>query len=849
MSSFFRRLRARIKYWNHAEQLAKELEVHRAIAAEDLARNGDSPHDARWKAARLLGNDTIAREDARAVWVARWVEQGLQDIRYALRTMRREWGFAITATITFALGLGVLIGVFSVFNAVHLRQWPVRDAGAVFGTSQVPLAPSPGAPAFSGRRISYSVWAAVQPEMTTADLAARRDVNVTMRPNENGPGQSGRIALVNDGFIETVGIGLQMGSMPADRGRPAIVITDAVWQTAYGRDPNVIGKPMWLGDKQAVVTGVLEPRFRGFPPELSSGLMRFEQAEGWITRDTDFLTNPKNCCVEITGRLRPGHTRAEAAAELQGRVNPRQVALGLDEMRVEAFNTAMASRPNGIRNTVPTLFALLFAGCGIVTLLACANIGNLHLARGLRRRREMAVRLSLGAGRGRVVRQLVTEGAVLALCGTVGGLIIAWTVPPAIMTIDNPSSLVVTPDFVVITFAAALAGVVAILSALAPALRVTRIDWRSASSNVIPGAGVLRSILLGAQVALSLGLIASAGLLSHGVIKAAGGADAGFRSDGLESVIIYGTNDGAQAAVIDAISTIPYLAMTDTAPWTGHTETATFHTPGGASETSARLYGMNRRATALLELPLIAGRWPDDDKRLKEAVVSRSAASALWSNVDVLGRTILKKGEEEPYAVVGVMADVRMADASDSPSVIIARRSRTRAEVIVPAGSAAPVIAVASGVDPGIRPVATPLVAGLRRQLKNSIAGASVASGLGFVALLLASLGVFGVFSYLVEERRREIGVRLALGATARHVRRSIAVSTRAPVIGGLAIGLALAIVGGFVLRSSLFGLSILDPLSYLSAAAILGAAALIATLVPLRRALRVDPAITLRQE
>jgi predicted permease len=862
MGAFFRRLRARLKYWNNAEELKKELEAHQDLAAASFAAGGDSSREARWKAARLLGNTTIAREDARAVWVARWIEQLLQDTRYALRTMRREWGFTLTASITLTLGIGVLLGVFSVFNGMFLRPWPVRAAHEVFGVT-TGLAD----PADTGKelpaRISYVVWSQIRQDMTTANLAAKFDHLTTLRTTAEGRGRGGRYAIVDPDFLETVGVDLQLGTLPTGGSSPAIAITDAVWRNVFGANPSVVGRQAWLDAHPVVISGVLEPKFAGFPSRVYDGIVVLSgQTSTWLSeglsKAPDILVNPKACCIEVIGRLRPGATLDRAAQEIESRTNSAQAAFGLPLLKVTTWHTAMADRPGGVKSTVRTLFGLLFAGCAIVTILACANIGNLQLARGLRRSREIAVRQSLGASRSRVVRQLLTESAAITIMGTAGGLLLAWALPPLVMSFEGSSSTDYSLDATVFAFGVSIAGLTTLLSGLAPALRVTRIEWRGAASGVSAGSGQLRGVLLAVQIALSLSLIASASLLSRGALRAADGAGAGFEVNGIYSYRIatlsnaMGENTAARDALRTTIASDPALALGDAVPWQRSQPYFQVLVPGRTEMIVAQNAGFNQAAISLLRLPLLTGRWPQDDWRLNEATISRSLALALWQSDDVVGKTFSTnhpfRGKAQ-YSVVGVMDEVRLRDATPVPAVITALRAEFLPVIFGPPGIETEVKALVARADPSLLVLASPLTAELRRNMEGTFIGISVASGLGLVALLLASLGVFGVFAYIVEERRREIGVRLALGATRSQVRRSIVAATRWPVTIGLAAGLGLAITGGVVLRSNLYGLSILDPLSYLVVAGILAAAAMIATYIPMRRATRVDPAVTLRAD
>jgi predicted permease len=862
MRAFFRRLRARIKYRHFERDLARELEQHRALAETELTAAGRSARDARWQAARQLGNTTLAREASRQVWISRWLDEFGQDLRYAMRSLRREWGFTLTASLTLTLGIGVLLGVFTVFNGLFLRPWPVRAAHEVFGVDTTFANPAETDTDLSPR-ISYVVWDQIRKELTTADLAVKFDHLATLKTTASGRGPSGRFALVDRDFVDTVGVGLQFGTLPTDGSVPALAITDAVWKRTFGQDRGIVGRQAWLDGHPVTISGVLEPKFSGFPSRVYDGLLIITaQTATWLSeglsRAPDILVNPKRCCVEVIGRLRPGATLASAADEIAVKTNTVQAAFGLPQLKVTTWHTAMADRPGGIRATVRTLFALLFLGCGVVTMLACANIGNLQLARGLRRSREIAVRLSLGANRGRIVRQMLTESAAITLLGTSGGLLLAYALPPIVMSFEGSTSSDYSPDTSVLAFSVAIAALATLLSGLAPALRVTRIDWRGAASGVLAGSGRLRGVLLAAQIALSLALIASAALLSRGALRAADGASAGFEVNGISAytIVMTGQETVENKAVRDALRTTlaadTHLALGDELPWRRSQPYFDVLVPGRTDKVLAQNAGYNRAAISLLKLPLLAGRWPDDDRSRKEATISRSLAMAVWNSEDVIGKSLSInhpfRGRAQ-YSVVGIMDEVRLRDATPGPVVITTLQAEYLPHIFGPPEIETEVKTLVSRADPSLRVIGRPLLAELRRQMEGTLLAVSLASGLGLTALLLASLGIFGVFAFVVEERRREIGVRLALGANRSQVRRSILSATRWPLVAGLAAGVVLALGSGVVLRSNLFGLSILDPLSYLAVAAILGAAGLIATFIPIRRALRVDPAITLKSE
>ena len=859
MRSLLRRLRARIRYRHHARDLARELEVHRALAEDALARGGLSAPDARWRAARLLGNATLAREEARAVWVARWIDNLRQDVRYTMRTLRRDWGFALAAIGTLTLGLGVLLGIGAVVNGTLLKPWPVRNAHEVFGVTAVSTNPSEPR---SGPIVPYAAWQAVAPVLTTADLAVRADRWAELRQTATSRSSNASISLISPRFLETVGIRLARGTFDAAAANPPLVITHALWQSRFGGDPNAIGSTVLINNRPVVIGGVLESRFRGFPPLILDGMMPLNPVTaGWLAQNErdglHRLQDPGACCFWMTGRRAPNVSRQAVTDELSARVNEFLTAQGQRELVIRTWGTRMVERPDGLKRDLPAVLMLMLAGGAFVAVLACANLGNLQLARVFRRERELAVRVSLGASRARVLRQLATESAVLTATGTAGGLWVAWVLPPIVMrAITGTSAFDYAPDVRLSAAAVGISVVAMCLTGLGPALIVTRGIGRRVAAHRA-AAVRLRGGLLAAQVALGIGLMAGAALLARGTYNAAIGHDAGFAFRDVVAYRFAVSRDSEaartrRASLQAALEADPSLPLADNTPWQASQPFLRVPLPGAGAFHQAQHLRLNHAAIALLELPLLAGRWPAEPSSLGEAAVSRSFARAVWGTDDVIGRTF--DGEDpflgtSTFRVVGVTADMRIRDEAPWSAVVLARRGDYLPIVLGPATLDGRLRALAASYDPTVRVLASPLIRGLQEQLTASLVGAAVAGSLAAVALMLAGFGVFGVFSYTVEQRRREIGIRLALGAGRRHVTTAIADALRWPLACGAGLGLVLAVVAGFALRRFLFGVSMFDPIAYLGLVTIVGGAAAVAAWWPLRRAMRVDPAVTLRAD
>jgi predicted permease len=845
MFTLFRRLRARLKYRHHERDLAQELEIHRAMKQEDLEAHGLAAFEARPAAARALGNTAFMREEARAVWIARWMEQLAQDLRYAVRGLRRQPGFALLSILTLGVALGLLTSVFATFSALYLRSWDVPQSAEVF------LVTATGATA-SGERADARFWLAsfdrLSRAMSSADVVAAQEGIYSIENGTDAPPTTVRAQLVSDRFIETLRLPLHMGTGLAGKDHtPSMVISYRLWQDRFAGRSDVIGQPLVVSKQRFEVVGVLRSDFHGLPP---AKIDVFVSLTSWNLFTPGWTSRPDACCVEIFGRVRSGFTRADANAELAA-VGPAALTserLTID--RASAAGTAVADRPNHLRQQVATLFTLLFAATTLVLALACANVGNLHLARGVRRERELAIRLSLGAGRTRVVRQLLTESLTLTLTAAAVGLGIATLLPPFVLSFDSSgSAFALTPDIRTYGFVTLAAVVACALFAVAPSLRVSR-SARLNGTGSAAGAGRLRSVVLGVQVAVAVTLVTAATLLTRGVVLSAT-SDGGFALDQVAVATIVkpaGTYDATRSrALFDHVrrSLVDEAGLsaglTEHPPLSNRSSTVTH--PGLGT---IRAMSMTASSFEVLGVPLLSGRVFSDDAGAQEVVVNQALATQLWPGQSAVGRTI---GTD---VVVGVAADARLIEVTRTwPLIFKPLKSATTFFVTVRTGTTAEqaVRQVVTGFDPRLTVRVAPVSDEVMDDLDNAIMGASVAGGLGTIALVLLVIGVFGVAAFIVEERRREIGIRLALGARRVDIRRALVNATRWPLAGGMLAGLGLSLLGGFLLRSFLIDVSPVDPISYLLVCGLMAGAGTVATWLPMRRAVRVDPAVTLRAE
>jgi predicted permease len=870
MLHFIRRVRNRIRYRHFDRELAEELRVHEEMKREALEEDGLGAEDARITARRALGNVALAREDARGVWIAPWLESVAQDVRYACRALLRQPVYAATAGAALVLGIGLNTALFSVFKGVALDPWPVRNPREVVRISTMGesrfVAPSidefrfmrDNARSFSG--LVAHTWAGNGIHLRAAGR----------------PEQYLRAVWVTSNFFDVLGVRMQLGrglvredDEPGNRRAP-LVISTATWKSYFGADPAIVGQPVFVAGVPFTVIGVLEPRFDGIgrPVELwmplsSLSAVRPYDAVAWEP-------SPKSamCCIGVAGRLAPGVQRTEAVAELQ-RLHEQYAAHTRGKTgRVDANGTAPVSGRGAARFALIGIFA---AAVALVLLLACANVGNLQLARGLARRREIAARLAIGASRARVVRQLFTEALVLASAAGVGALGLAAFLPGIVFRFvgeELPPRMEarMVPDAGVALFTFVTCLVACVAFALAPAFSATRVTIPLGAldrASTTTGRFRLRGVLLAVQIAACTVLLVAAGLVTRAIGHAMT-IDPGFRvrevtlvsarlpTDSYTTTQRHEFYTGVLAAVDGGKG--PAVALAGYAPFDGSRlmmNMALAHERLSDGR-SVDLRQVSGRYFEVLGIPLIAGRSYALRAR-DEAVVNESFARTYFPGQNPVGHVVRDVGDgtkvRATFTIVGVAKDVFLAELDRIEPTIFTPAS---AGLFVTAGGPATaerIRAAALASNPVAGVTIRPLTDALSDALEDSRVGAALAWAIGLVGLALAIVGVFGVFAYAVEERRREIGVRMALGADRREIVRMLIATSGRSMTMGLGAGLVLSLACGPVLRSYLFGLSAVDPRAYALVGAILAAAAILATIVPARRACRVDPAVTLRAE
>ena len=848
--------------------LAEELAFHEAMIRRDMEEDGTEPTQARAAGRRAMGNRTLAREDARAVWIWPWLESVFQDLSYGLRSLRREPGFTLVAVLALAFGIGLNTSLFTVFNALALRPWPVKDPDRVVTVFAIAENRSRGLnPAHGFGPVEHRYLSEHSKTMTGLVLTrGEGGLHLDQAPKT-------RVGYTTANYFSVLGVDMARGrGFLPEEDRPespsaVMVLSHSIWQNRYGSDPSIIGRRLQLDEIPFTVVGVAPEGFSGTSPEVTeiwlpfAGAILLHPNDRWAR---DFLTLADSCCAETSGRLAPGFTREQARAELS--------VLHADFLRqrhetgngVVLAGTPFLQQPRRQTREMYAMLGLIFAGVMMVLLLACANIGNLLLARAAARAREIGVRLSLGAGRWRVVRQLLTESMALALIAAALGLTLAWFLPPVLFRsmAGGEVSLHLQPDTTVLAYSVALAAFSCLLFGLAPSLHATRGRFNDALRKQPRGAGRLRGLLLTVQVTLSVILLTGAGLLVRGIQRAQK-LDTGFAIEGVAGVTFdfpisaYGgarMNDfftGIEQGLRE-LPGAPRFGWTLVEPLGSERRMGGVRFSGEDDKHSRPILsnGASGGYFDVLRIPILAGRnFEAGDRDRKVVLINQAFVDRYFPGQSPLGKTIYFS---DPHQIVGVVGNASVwglepvepcfftpVSFGSAPRLLLAQN---------PANIAA-LQALSKNLDARVQLRITPLKDNFDRWLSSSRIGAVIAGMLGLLAVVLASIGIAGVFAYVVQQRTKEIGIRIALGARPADVIAVVVGSAARSLTVGLALGLVGALAVSRLLEQYLYGLSRLDPITYTAVIATLALAGLAATYLPARRAVKLNPVQALHYE
>lgn len=864
-------------------EMAAELEAHLALHIDDNIRAGMSPTEARRQALLKFGPVESVKEAYRDRSGIPVVSHVARDVGYALRMLRKSPGFSATVILTTALAVAVNAAIFTLLNAAALRSLPVPDGDRLMtvvlrheGSAPRGIAGTPG-------MLSYPEFLAVRDQSTKAlqGVMAFASAFGTGTLGGDQP-RTFNATLVSCEYFDVLRVRAALGrtftATDCVPGAPrTIVLSDGLWRTAYGADPAVVGRTVTINRAPFVVIGVAAHGFTGtqlIREEAFVPLM-FQTA---FEPDVDLLGKVNTGWLNVIVRLRDDASPSSARAAL-GVIAARLTASGPPD-RILHLDTSPATLSGlpAIRSMVLGVSAVIMAAVGLVLLIACANIANLLLARAATRRREIAVRLALGASRGRLIQQLLTESLVLAgIGGAAGGVIGAWSsvtlmrllianLPPTLgQLVFEPR-----PDLTVAAYAIVVTAMTAIAFGLLPAIQATkgqRLDVREAGSTERPGARRLQQVLVVVQLAVSVVLVLSAGLLTRGLYRAHT-LDPGLNVNGVTvlSFDLRGARYTTEAAAafhrraiarVRAIPGVRVVAQAGSVPLSDmHAETR-FSFPGTEQSRYLEFSQVNADYFAALDLAFVKGRTFNDSEMASERalIVTESTARKLWPGEDPLAQAlVLDKAE---YPVVGVIRDAQLSrlGQTDTPYVFLPAgldsQARLRLLVAAAPGAVSPraLREAITSLDPQLAVEITGLADTLAIWRAPSWIASIMAVGLALLALVLACTGVFATVAYTVSRRVREIGIRVALGAAHDDVVRLIVRQGMRPVAIGIVLGNAVAAAVSSLLVSMLFGLSPHDPIAFVAVTGLLGAIALLACYLPARRALRVEPTSALRAE
>ena len=907
MGMLLSRIRALFLQRKLDAQLDEEVRAHLDELAAEYMRRGATAEQARLAARRAFGGVEPMKEQHRDGRSLRWVEDTWRDVRYAVRMLRRDKGLAAIAVITLALGIGANTALFSVIDALMLRRLPVARPDELRLFTIARSTPTPGV------SFSYPLYDDFQ---TKADafsgVIAVGNVN-SMRVGMGGDGSGTEVARaqgVSGNFFSVLNLGAAAGRVlvPGDDDVTApvaaAVLSDGFWARRFGRDPNVVGRRITINDVPFTIAGVAPARFHGVEVGADPDIWWPNRLMPRLLNAPPGLMSRRNVSSwRIIGRLRPGadeaHAQAQAnalfqtdlAERLEQRLSRPMTPSDRREFTEQSVRLESAAAGwTSLRWEFGRPLLVLMIVVALVLLVACANVANLLLARAAVRRREIAVRMALGSGRSRLVRQLVTESVLLAGLGGALGLGVAFLgsrLIPSLMA-DQDLTLLVGPDARVLTFAAVVSFASAFVFGLMPALTATRVDFRSVLNERARAAGVgsrfvLHNAIVVTQVALSVIVLVGAGLFVRTLTNLLR-LETGFNRQNLTVFDLQPPNryDAARRtavyqAVIDGLQRTPgsqasysFFGLLSGNGWSDR-----FDIPGYVPQPDEQMQAQGMIvSTGFFEATgtrLVAGRGfgpADEQSPVRFAVINQAMARRFGAQPVGL-RFTMGGFPNETFEILGVAADskyrrLRQEAQETQPAFYLPVSQPPGASMAVRLGWPQVELRTSAGrsgletmirevvreVDPAVAVTELrSMSAVIDRTIAQEKMLARLASWLGVLALTLGAIGIYGVRAYTVNQRAGEIGLRLALGASAAQVFRLVVGQGVMVTALGIVIGLVSAAALTRYVGSLLFGVTPHDPATFAVVTAVFIAVAVLGSYAPARRAARLDPATTLRSE
>jgi putative ABC transport system permease protein len=807
-----------------------------------------------------------------------------QDLRYGLRQLLKRPGFTFLAIFSMALGIGANTAIFSLIDTVLLRPLPVRDAsqlvelyGTLHNNTDYTIQSYPNYKEYRDRNDVLS------------GLLAYRMVVTSLSHTGNNQRVWGY--LVTGNYFDVLGVKPALGRafLPEEDktpgSHPVAILSYGTWQSRFGADPAIVGQTISLNNRAYTVVGVAPKSFAGtevaYAPEFWVPIMMAKEIEP----DSNYLESRESDNLFVVGRLKAGVTKAQAEAALQ----TITLQLAKDFPKEDAGRGLKLIPPGlfipDIRNGIFAFSFVLAAVGALVLLLACVNLANLLLARATERRKEIAIRLAVGASRARLVRQLLTESIMLSLTGGAFGILLAAWINRIVGAIKLPTDVALIfdlrLDWRVLTFTIVLSLLTGVLFSLLPALQSSKPALAPALKDESSMAGFrrsrLRNSLVVAQISLSLVLLVSAGLIVRS-LQEAQRMRPGFNPENAVAlsfdVGLQGYDEAKgrafQKQVLERIRALPGIesaALTDNIPLSLNYSDTTIYLEGQPPVSSSELplaiptsvspdyfrtMGIDLRGRDFTEL--------EDKLEMRVAIVNETFARRFFPRQEAIGKRFNFSGPDKPFwEVIGVCGDGKYNSLGEEPKPALFRpqlRDYNTTVSLVARTKSDPRTALAAmqremrGLDSTL-PLfnAKTLTEHMNIPLFPARMAAGALGSFGVLALVLAAVGIYGVMSYVVAGRTREIGLRMALGAQTWNVRRLILRQGMTLALIGSVIGLTVAFAATRLLKSILYGVNALDPMTFVSVTFLLAIVALLACLLPARRATRVDPMVALRAE
>lgn len=893
------------------DQLTVDLNAYLEIAAEEYIAQGMTPQQARCAARRKLGNPTLIREEVYSMNSLRFLETIWQDVRYGLRALAKSPAFTLVVVLSLALGIGANTAIFSLIDAALLKMLPVSHPEQLVNltTTNPDYGPDNAFPypVFKRYGAASQIFAGALAFKTLGNVALEVD------------GQGG-IAVgqaVSGDYFQTLGVHALRGRtiIPADDQAPGqgavAVIGYDYWRDRFGLDQSALGKHIVLNNSPFTIVGVTAPEFYGVWPgtriAVSVPLSMIAQVRpGWAAPGTpyDVLRSPFRNWLHVMARLRPGMTieKALPAARLIQAQAMSEAAEALGETPAGAASVRRSYLQTGLelsdgakgldllRQQFSKPLYIVMTIVGLLLLVSCANVANLLLARANSREKEIAVRLTLGAGRRRLMRQLITESVLLAAGGGAVGLALAFAASRSLLALmsysTSPVLLDVRPDGPILAFTLLVSLGTALLFGLIPAWRASRLDLTASQMQAVRSAGKtsrrsrLSQGLVVLQVAVSIVLLIGAGLLARSL----GNLENFYPGFSKDHVVVFSTNpdaigyggarrDALYQRLLDALKALPGVesaTLSNISPLSGQRSSTNPTVIGYTPPAGKENFGVDIEVIApeyfkTLQTPLLLGREftaSDREGAPRVAIVNQAMARHYFGNASPISRRFSMSGwlgDPRPIEIIGLAADARYHDLreqvqpmayvpflqSGQPTVTFAVRTAVKPEAVENAIRQA-TVAVDSRLP--IFDLQT-LSDQVDKSLVQDRLVASLSSVFSGLAVILASVGLYGLMAYAVTRRTNEIGIRMALGAQRGQVAGMVLRETLLLVLAGLAIGIPGAIAASRLIVAELYGLKGGDPVIIAAASLAMALVAAFAGWLPARRASRVDPMTALRYE